>query len=243
MSNGRLLIVDDDPSVLASYAKSLAGAGFEVDQASDGAEGLRRLENRQFDAVLSDVSMPRMDGFSLLRRLHSRSPELPVILMHDAPDNLATMKATELGAVQSLVKPIAPGLLAQTAAYAVRLCRSRRHVATTGYDPRRDREEVASITATEAKNDFGRMLEKVTRGGTVVITKHDTPKAVMISVEHFDALSHANRIKLDTLSGEFDALLARMQTAAARAGMEAAFDASPRQLGRAAVAAARKRAR
>ena len=47
--------------------------------------------------------------------------------------------------------------------------------------------------------------------------------------------------KLDTLSGEFDALLARMQAPKARAGMKAAFDASPKQLGRAAVAAARKR--
>jgi prevent-host-death family protein len=107
----------------------------------------------------------------------------------------------------------------------------------------REGEEASSITATAAKNDFGRILEKVTRGGTVVITKHNAPKAVMISVERFDVLSRAGRVKLDTLRGEFDALLARMQTAAARAGMQAAFDASPQQLGRAAVAAARKRAR
>lgn len=242
MSNGRLLIVDDEPSVLAAYARSLTDAGFEVDKASDGAEALRRVENRLFDAVLSDVSMPRMDGFSLLRRLHNRSPELSVILMQDAPDNFAAIKATEFGAVQSLVKPISAELLAETATYAVRLCRSRRHVAATLYDHPSERGEALSISATEAKNDFGRILEKVTKGGTVIITKHDAPKAVLISVEQFDALSRANRVKLDTLSGEFDALLARMQTPAARAGMEAAFDASPQQLGRAAVEAAWKRA-
>jgi prevent-host-death family protein len=83
--------------------------------------------------------------------------------------------------------------------------------------------------------------KKVIQGGIVVITKHDQPKAVLISVREFNALTNANRIKLDTLSGEFDALLARMQTPAARAGMKAAFDASPKQMGKAAVRVARKR--
>jgi antitoxin Phd len=107
---------------------------------------------------------------------------------------------------------------------------------------RGDRPGAAStVTATYAKNEFGRVLEKVIQGGIVVVTKHDQPKAVLISVREFNALTSANRNKLDTLSGEFDALLARMQTPAARAGMKAAFDASPRQMGKAAVTAARKR--
>ena len=99
----------------------------------------------------------------------------------------------------------------------------------------------SAITATDAKNEFGRVLEMAIQGGIVVITKHDEPKAVLISVREFNALTNANRIKLDALSGEFDALLARMQTPAARAGMKAAFEASPKQMGNAAVAAARKR--
>ena len=97
------------------------------------------------------------------------------------------------------------------------------------------------IPATEVKNGFGRVLEKVIRGGRVVVTKHETPKAVLISVEEFHALSNAGRAKLDTLSGQFDALLARMHSPAVRAGMKAAFDATPKKMGKAAVAAARKR--
>jgi len=97
------------------------------------------------------------------------------------------------------------------------------------------------ISATEAKNEFGRVLEKALRGTTVVITKHDEPKAVLLSVDEFNALSHSSQNKLNTLSGEFDALLSRMQTSKSRLAMKAAFDASPRQLGKAAVAAARKR--
>ena len=111
----------------------------------------------------------------------------------------------------------------------------------TLHDYGSERQETSSITATDAKNEFGRILEKVIQGGIVVITKHDAPKAVLISVGQFNALSRADRVRLDTLSGEFDALLARMQRPAARAGMKAAFDASSKQLGKAAVAAARKR--
>jgi PHD/YefM family antitoxin component YafN of YafNO toxin-antitoxin module len=82
----------------------------------------------------------------------------------------------------------------------------------------------------------------VIQGGRVVITKHDSPKAVLISMEEFDSLSNAHRAELETLSAEFDRTLARMQTPAARAGMMAAFHATPKELGKAAVDAARKRA-
>ena len=111
-------------------------------------------------------------------------------------------------------------------------------------DPRHfERREIqpSSYTATEAKNEFGRLLEQAIQGETVVITRHNSPKAVLISMDQFNALKQAPQLKLDTLSGEFDALLAKMQSPKARSAMEAVFNASPQQLGKAAVAAARKR--
>src|SRR5579862_2687040 len=83
----------------------------------------------------------------------------------------------------------------------------------------------ARFTATEAKNEFGRALEMALRGEAVVITKHDAPKAILISIEQFNKLAHAAERELNTLSGEFDALLERMQAPAARAAMDAAFAA------------------
>ena len=112
----------------------------------------------------------------------------------------------------------------------------------TFLDNRGQTLQPASVTASEAKSGFGRVLEMVIQGGAVVITKHDAPKAVLISVESFNALSGAAETTLDTLNREFDALLARMQTPKARRGMKAAFAASGRQLGKAAVDAARTRA-
>ena len=99
----------------------------------------------------------------------------------------------------------------------------------------------ASYTATQAKNEFGHLLDQAIHGTTVVITRHDSPRAVLISMDQFEALQQAPQTKLNALSGQFDALLERMQTPAARRGMAAAFNASPKQLGKAAVKAARKR--
>ncbi|MFY9726032.1 MAG: type II toxin-antitoxin system prevent-host-death family antitoxin [Bryobacteraceae bacterium] len=121
------------------------------------------------------------------------------------------------------------------------LARLRRPVPAAPRGPDRERPQTVSVSATTAKNEFASVLEKAILGRTVVITKHDTPKAVLISVDEFDALASAHRVALGSLSAEFDRLLAGMQRPAARVAMQAAFEASPKELGRAALAAARKR--
>jgi antitoxin Phd len=241
VSFGRVLIADDEPAVLKAYARFLTDAGFEVVRAFDGRDALRRIKSGPIDAVLSDVGMPKVDGFALLHQLRLRSPDLPVVLMLDKPDNRAAIKATELGAVECLVKPVTASLLAEAASYAVRLARSRRSVPAP-LNSAGDLAEAPSVSATEAKNEFGQILEKAIRGVTVVIKKHDAPKAVLISIDRVNRLAHAPQAQLEALTGRFDRLLAKMQTPASRTAMKSAFRASPRQLGRAARAAARKRA-
>jgi antitoxin Phd len=120
---------------------------------------------------------------------------------------------------------------------------ARRRDPVTAFRNRRGEQvEASSVTATDAKKQFGRVLEMVLRGGAVVITKHDAPKAIVLSMDEFNALTQGAAVSpLEGLSADFDAVLARMQTPRARAGMKAAFAASPRALGRAAAAAARKR--
>jgi antitoxin Phd len=101
--------------------------------------------------------------------------------------------------------------------------------------------DVPEIAATRIKNEFGAVLEQAIRGGAVAITRHDTPKAVLVSYEEFQSLIKARSHSLSELSAEYNVLLARMQTPKARKAMAEAFDASPAELGRAAVKAARKR--
>ena len=84
-----------------------------------------------------------------------------------------------------------------------------------------------------------RAFEQAALGGAVAITKHNTPKAVLLSYAEFEALTKASTPALDDLSDQFDQLLERMQTPQAKSAMVSAFDATPEQLGRAAVKAAR----
>jgi antitoxin Phd len=106
---------------------------------------------------------------------------------------------------------------------------------------RKGQGEPPRFTATQAKNEFGRLLEMALHGGAVVITKHDSPKAILISLDEFNKLTHAAEFTLNALSGEFDAMLDRMQSPKSRSAMETAFSSSPKELGKAAVSAARKR--
>jgi len=100
--------------------------------------------------------------------------------------------------------------------------------------------DVPSVAATRLKNEFGTVLEQAARGA-VAITRHDAPKAVLVSYEDFEALVKGQNQNLNDLGAEFDTLLDRMQTPKARKGVQAAFNAAPAQLGRAAVKSARKR--
>lgn len=101
--------------------------------------------------------------------------------------------------------------------------------------------EIPEVAATQVKNNFGEILDRVAASGAVAITRHETPKAVLLSYEEFVALSSARAETLEALGAEFEGLLERMQKPAARKGMEAAFHAAPEALGRAAVKAARRR--
>lgn len=101
--------------------------------------------------------------------------------------------------------------------------------------------DIATVAASKLKNKFGAIFEKAALGQPVAITKHDTPKAVLISYEEFASLVQARGTELNHLSSEFETLLQNLQTPKARKGMASAFNASPAQMGRAAVKAAGKK--
>jgi antitoxin Phd len=99
---------------------------------------------------------------------------------------------------------------------------------------------VPFVAATEVKKKFDAILEKVTHGGAVAITLKSSPKAVLLSYQDFESLINVRSRTVDELSADLAGLLARMRTPETKQAMEAAFNASPAKLGRAAVKAARK---
>ena len=89
--------------------------------------------------------------------------------------------------------------------------------------------DLPTVTTSQIKNEFGAILDKVTRVGAVAITDHGTPKAVLVSCEEFDSLVEARSRKL---SSELGHLLDRMQRPKAKKAMNTAFSAAPIKLGR-----------
>jgi DNA-binding NtrC family response regulator len=114
-----LLIVDDDP-VAALYAETvLRQEGYVVRTAPGGAEALLSIDFQAPDAVVTDLRMPGMNGLELLHQIALRWPGLPVILLTVDEDVATIVEAVQLGAVNYLVKPVAPHVLADAVCKAL----------------------------------------------------------------------------------------------------------------------------
>ncbi|AXV16522.1 response regulator [Neorhizobium sp. SOG26] len=77
----KILITEDEDSLRMFVARALRLDGHETREAGDGAEGLERLEEEQFDLLLSDIRMPVMDGIELAHQASNRFPDLKILLM------------------------------------------------------------------------------------------------------------------------------------------------------------------
>ena len=103
----KLLVVDDDPALARTLRRALGVEGYDVECAGDGAEALQRLSGGRFDAVVLDVSMPRLDGLAVCRRMRERRDRTPVLMLtaRDAVDD--RVSGLDAGADDYLVKPFA----------------------------------------------------------------------------------------------------------------------------------------
>ena len=99
----------------------------------------------------------------------------------------------------------------------------------------------SSVSATEAQNNFGRVLSQAATEGVVYITKYERPEAVVLSMERYNALVRFIRPDLEGLAREFDEMVAGMQTPEASQAFDALFEAGPDELGQAAVRGARRK--
>jgi EAL domain-containing protein (putative c-di-GMP-specific phosphodiesterase class I) len=120
-SRGRVLVADDEPMLLRGFARVLVRAGFEVETARDGQQAAELLNHSDFDAIVSDISMPGMDGLQLLRAARERDLDVPVILVTGAPAIETAVQALEYGAFQYLTKPVDAKQFEQAIEKAVRL--------------------------------------------------------------------------------------------------------------------------
>ena len=122
-ARGVVLVVDDEEAVLRLYVRALGAAGFLVTAANDPREAAKAIVEGCFDVVVSDISMPELDGLQLLRKAREHDLDIPVILMTGAPAIATAVKAVEVGALRYLVKPFHMTTLVEAVDEAVRLRR------------------------------------------------------------------------------------------------------------------------
>ena len=111
MTTAKLLLIDDDDALLDMLAMSFEDEGFEVTCALDGQKGLDAVANTPFDVIVTDINMPKVDGFTLCRKLREQGNEVPLILLTSRDSEIDEALGLELGADDYVTKPFSSRVL------------------------------------------------------------------------------------------------------------------------------------
>ena len=186
MAFQNVLVVDDEESMRHLLTVILTDRGYEVRAVSNGDDALRELSSRDYDLVLSDVRMPRMDGLALLGKALQLRPDLTVIVMSAYGTHDTAIEAMKAGAYDYVSKPFKPDevlLVLRKAEERLRLSRENRRL----------RSELASgfrfenfVGASPALQEVLRQLRKVapTRATVLVTGESGTGKELVARAIH-----------------------------------------------------------
>ncbi len=122
MSTTRILAVDDSRSMRALLRMTLSGSGFDVVEAEDGQAALDWLESSEVDLIITDINMPRLDGFGLIERLRGqqrRHVDRPILVLTTESSDEKRAQARAAGATGWIVKPFDPERLVAAVKYVV----------------------------------------------------------------------------------------------------------------------------
>jgi len=103
---GRILVVDDEPDVVAILTKSFSDAGYMVDAAAHGGDALIAVSQYQPDVVVLDILMEGLDGVQVLERIRSLDPSIRVIMITGSTDATLKPTAMSMGAFAYVSKPV-----------------------------------------------------------------------------------------------------------------------------------------
>lgn len=107
----RILAIDDEQVVLDSIAKVLRAAHYEVTTTRNSADGIRLAVSEPFDAVLTDIRMPEIDGFKVIRDIRRTGKTVPIIIITGYASVSSAIQAMKLGASNYIEKPFTPDQL------------------------------------------------------------------------------------------------------------------------------------
>lgn len=105
MEKNKILVVDDEESILKALSMDFEHEGYSVSTAESGAEAISQLQNNHFDMVVSDLAMPGVDGIGVLVEAKKSNPDIGAIILTGYGDMGSAIKALRLGADDYLLKP------------------------------------------------------------------------------------------------------------------------------------------
>jgi DNA-binding NtrC family response regulator len=103
MSN--ILIIDDEKAIRKTLSEILSYEGYKIDEAGDGEEGLRKFREKEYDVILCDIKMPKMDGIEFLEKAKEANPDLPIIMISGHGTIETAVEAVKKGAYDYISKP------------------------------------------------------------------------------------------------------------------------------------------
>jgi len=110
-TNPQVLVIDDDAVVGRSFDRVLSGKGYEVDTAMSGEEGLKDIDNGEYDVIFTDIKMPGMDGLEVAERIKAKCPWTPVVVITGYGTEENEAKASVLGVSGFVRKPLTPEII------------------------------------------------------------------------------------------------------------------------------------
>lgn len=100
-----ILVIDDEKAIRKALNEILSFEGFKIDEAADGAEGLKKIEENDYDCILCDIKMPKMDGLEVLEKSREFKPDIPFIVISGHGTIETAVEAVKKGAYDYISKP------------------------------------------------------------------------------------------------------------------------------------------
>ncbi len=179
-----ILVVDDDVAVRDVLVMLLNDVGYRVSDTGSPQEALKLLSERSFDLVLSDIIMPEMDGLTLLREIHAKVPDLPVILLTAYPDLDLSIEALKHGAHDFIIKPFNLEYLLHAVKKALDYCE--------GIRLQKEYNKRLENTVVERTSELREALQMVKAASKEIIER----LTVAAEYRDEDTASHIRRISL-----------------------------------------------
>ena len=150
-AQARILVVEDDPSILLGLRMNLSAEGYEVGIAEDGKVGLERVLHEHWDVVILDVMLPKLNGFEVVTHIRATGNDTPVLMLSAKSAEADKVMGLELGAEDYITKPFSPRELVARAKSAMR--RAKGQAPPTGPAPYKGKHLFVDFDAISIRVD------------------------------------------------------------------------------------------